>query len=225
MPQVTLYAPAIHCEHCIETIKRIVNAQAGGRFLAGDIPGRRFSVEVDRWDRLDAVGTALAAEEYPLGEAADVETPAVTVAAVSGATHPEYRVKRSDAGAEVNYDCPCSCVAGFAFNRAQADQEPESCCCGRTMLVGARAADRLRASLDDPASYYDIDVQTAAMPWGQPFDVALATPRAAQGEMMGHGMMAMVQGQMGGAQHGGAQPLSLDLPVAHDGEHAGHGGH
>ncbi len=220
MPQVTLYAPAIHCEHCIETIRRAVNAQAGARFLDGDITGRRFSVEVDRWDRLEAVGAALAAEEYPLGAAEDVETPPAAVPAVgtmAGATHPAYRVKRSDAGAEVNYDCPCSCVAGFAFNRAQTDQEPESCCCGRTMLVGARAADRLRASLADPAGYFELDVQAVTMPWGQPLDVALATPRAAE-----HGMMAMgTTGTMG--THGGVMPLALDLsaPVA---DHAGHGG-
>lgn len=214
MPQVTLYAPAIHCEHCIETIKRTVNAQEGARFLTGDIPGRRFNVEVDRWDRLEAIGAALTAEEYPLGDAADVETPLDAVVA-TGATHPAYRVKPSDAGAEVNYDCPCSCVAGFAFNRAQADQDPESCCCGRTMLVGRNAADRLRAHLEDPAGYYEVDVQTVTMPWGQPLDVALATPRAAE-----HGMMAMGEGT-----HGGAQPLSLDLPVAHGGDHAGHGGH
>lgn len=213
MPQVTLYAPAIHCDHCIETIKRTVNAQAGARFLSGDIEGRRFNVEVDRWDRLDAIGAALAAEEYPLGDAADVVT-AAAPAPTAGATHPAYRVTRTDAGADVNYDCPCGCVAGFAFDRARADQAPESCCCGRTLLVGAHAADRLRAALADPAGYYDPDVQTLTMPWGQPLEAALATPRAAE-----HGMMAMGHGE-----HGGSQPLALDLPVAH-GEHAGHGEH
>jgi hypothetical protein len=43
------------------------------------------------------------------------------------------------------------------------------------MLVGAGAAERILAKLDD-AARYRVDVQQATMPWGQPMDVALAIP-------------------------------------------------
>ena len=43
------------------------------------------------------------------------------------------------------------------------------------MLVGRSAADRLRAHLHD-SGQYEFDVQTVAMPWGQPLEAALATP-------------------------------------------------
>jgi YHS domain-containing protein len=95
------------------------------------------------------------------------------------ATHPEYVITRTDLGADVNYHCPCGCYAGFALDRSLAEQDPESCCCGRTILVGRDAPQRLRAFLPD-AENYALDEQTVEMPWGQPFEVALATPPDAE---------------------------------------------
>ncbi len=176
MPQLTLYAPDITCDHCIATIEKAVTAQPGARFITGDIEGRRFSIEVEHGAVLDTLATALAAEGYPLGDAAATASPAASMLTLElRGTRPVYRTTVADFGAEVNYDCPCGCVAGFAFDRSRADQEPESCCCGRTMLVGANAEQRLRAALD--ADAYVFDVQTVTMPWGQPIEVALATPQ------------------------------------------------
>lgn len=174
MPQFTLYAPDITCDHCIATIERTVQAQDGARFLTGDIEGRRFAIEVDRGATLDAVATALAEAGYPLGNAIELPASATESNASRPAT-PSYRVTPSDVGAEINYDCPCGCTAGFAFNRGLASQEPESCSCGRTMLVGRDAAERLRPALQGTGEY-TFDIQMVTMPWGQPFKAALAIP-------------------------------------------------
>ena len=176
MPQLTLYAPDITCDHCVATIQKTVESQAGARYLGGDVAGKRFSVEVERGAVLDLLAAALADEGYPLGEAADTASP-VAGDSAAATTHPTYRVTPTDAGAEINYNCPCGCSAGFAYNRAVADQEPESCCCGRTMLAGRNAGDRLRARLEG-AGAYEIDIQTVTMPWGQPLEAALAVPAA-----------------------------------------------
>lgn len=93
----------------------------------------------------------------------------------NGEWQPEYRVAETGAGANVNYDCPCGCDAGFAFDRSVAEQDRNSCCCGRLILVGPDAEQRLLASLDD-ASAYSMDVRDVPMPWGQPAQVALAIP-------------------------------------------------
>ena len=94
----------------------------------------------------------------------------------SAGWRPEYRVTRTDAGADVNYDCPCSCDAGFAFDRSQTEQAPGSCCCGRRIIVGPDAEGRLRSALRDPDTY-ELDIQEIAMPWGEPAQAALAIPR------------------------------------------------
>jgi copper chaperone CopZ len=172
--QITLYAPDISCDHCIATIERTVGAHEGARFLSGNIEARRFSIDVEAGVVLDAVAVALAAEGYPLGPA-DEALEGVTQSAASASAPPVYRVKPSDAGAEINYDCPCGCVAGFAYNRALAAQDPESCCCGRTMLVGREATASLRTALEGTGEY-TFDIQTVTMPWGQPVEAALAVP-------------------------------------------------
>lgn len=94
----------------------------------------------------------------------------------SAGWRPEYRVMGTDVGADVNYDCPCSCEAGFALDRSQTEQEPGSCCCGRRIVVGPDAEARLRSTLREPDTY-QFDVQTVAMPWGEPVQAALAIPR------------------------------------------------
>ena len=89
---------------------------------------------------------------------------------------------RTSAGADVNYDCYCGCEAGFAIDRSQADATPESCCCGNHMLAGRDAAARLAAQLATPAAYR-IEVAPITMPWGQPFEVALAIPAGERTEL------------------------------------------
>ena len=99
-----------------------------------------------------------------------------TTAQSLGGWRPEYRLTRTDAGVDVNYACPCSCEAGFAFDRSRAGRSPESCCCGRRLLVGVDAETQLRAALDAPAAY-ELDVQQLTTPWGEPVQAALAIPR------------------------------------------------
>jgi copper chaperone CopZ len=172
--QMLLSSPEITCEHCIATIQRVADATEGVTFVSGDPDRRTFVVDVSGGDALDRLGTALAAEGYPLGDV-DVEP-----ADGHGTKTPDwapaaYRIERTDAGANVNYDCYCGCDAGFALDRSQSDQPTESCCCGNHILVGTDAGERIVAKLDDPAAYR-VDVQTATMPWGQPLQVAVAIP-------------------------------------------------
>ncbi len=176
--QVLLSAPDITCEHCIATIQRVAEATEGVTFVSGDHERQTFVVDLASGGALDALGAALAAEGYPLGEvgsgAAGDEH--MSHGSASSDWRPaSYRVERTDVGANVNYDCYCGCDAGFALDRAQADPSPESCCCGNHILVGAGAGNRIAARLEEPASYR-VDVQTVTMPWGQPLEVALAIP-------------------------------------------------
>lgn len=188
--QLTLYAPDITCEHCVATIEQTVGNVAGASFLRGDPNARQFDVAVESGAALDELGVALAAEGYPLGEAPPtpgegkerlgmVDLSSMQEAGATAAGGPaaatEYVVTRTDAGADVNYSCPCGCTAGFAFDRSQTAQAAEGCCCGRQIVVGSDAEARVRAALDN-ADGYALDVQQVAMPWGQPLDVALAIP-------------------------------------------------
>ena len=186
--QLTLTAPDITCEHCIATIERTVNAIEGAQFLHGSELTQSFAIEVGSGAILDAVSAALAVEGYPLGEANAAATPSVASGIDEATWTPSYRVTRTDVGADVNYACPCSCEAGFALDRSKAEQEPESCCCGRQILVGREAETRLRGALHEPGAYR-IDHQSLTMPWGQPIDVALAIP-------------------VNGAEHGSHDPTS-----------------
>lgn len=172
--QLLLSSPNITCEHCIETIRGVVDATDGAHLVSGDPEAKTFVVDLATAGLLDALALRLAAADYPLG---DVPTTTAHGATADRATwRPSaYRVEKTDAGANVNYDCYCSCDAGFALDRSKADAAPESCCCGNQILVGADAAARLTSKLDAPERYR-IDVQQVTMPWGQPVDVALAIP-------------------------------------------------
>ncbi|MEI6135967.1 MAG: heavy-metal-associated domain-containing protein [Chloroflexota bacterium] len=199
MPQMTLYAPDITCEHCIATIGRTVAAVEGARFLGGDPDSKTFTVEVAGGAVLDRVAEALAEEGYPLGDAPNPSAPtahpgmtplgmigmpmggapSASAVAMHHAPTPGFKprylkVERTEAGADITYSCPCgSTTEVFHLDRAQADQAPHSCC-GHHTLVGANAADRLRTRLGDG---YDIDVQHMLMPWGQPVEAAQAVPK------------------------------------------------
>lgn len=117
------------------------------------------------------------------------------------ATHPEYITSATPVGADVNYQCPCGCYAGFAFDRSQAQQDPESCCCGRTMLVGGEASARLLTFLPD-GDTYALDEQTVTMPWGQPLPVALATPADATHGAHADGSLVHHDDEHGRDDHG-----------------------
>lgn len=179
MLQLTLTSAEISCDHCIATIREAVEAIDGARFLSGDPASKQFAIEVASGSVLDHVGTALADAGYPLSEAA---APAPAPRSMAGlemagaAWTPTYRVTKTNVGADVNYACPCSCEAGFALDRSKSEQAPESCCCGRQIMVGSDAESRLRMAVGTPEAYA-FDLQTVTMPWGQPLPVALAIPR------------------------------------------------
>ena len=176
--QMALSSPEITCDHCITTIRGVVEASGEARFVSGDPDTRTFVVEVASGGVLDALTTALAAAGYPLGDVSP-STGAPRPGLTEGWAPVGYRIEKTGVGANVNYDCYCGCDAGFALDRSQADQSTESCCCGNHMLVGSGAGDRIMSKLEDPASYR-VDLQTVTMPWGQPLDVALAIPRTAE---------------------------------------------
>lgn len=184
MPQVTLFAPDISCDHCTATINKTVDAVDGARYVAGDPDSRSFVVEVERGEVLDRLADALAGEGYPLGPASPAAVagtahgvtslPMAGDEAAGGTFKPEYRPEPADNGAEVIYSCPCgSTTEVFSFDRSRAEQEPDSCC-GHHVLVQPGAEQSLRARLGDD---YDYDVQTIEMPWGQPMEAVMAVPR------------------------------------------------
>ncbi len=173
--QVQLSSPEITCEHCIATISRVAEAAPGVRFISGDPETKTFVVEIADGAALDLLGAALAAEDYPLGDVQAAGT-AEYSGAVDGWSPAGYRIEKTSVGANVNYDCYCGCDAGFALDRSQADQAPESCCCGNHILVGTGAGERILGKIEDGARFR-IDVRDVQMPWGQPLQVALAIPR------------------------------------------------
>lgn len=191
MPQMTLFAPDITCDHCIATIRKTVDGIEGAHFVTGDPDARSFVVTLERGAVLDQVAEALAGEGYPLGDAAAVApaAPAASAhpsmtplgmmhvapsAAQAKAFVPTYRAERSDAGADVVYSCPCgSTTEVFHYDRSKAEQEPHSCC-NHKVLVAPGAAERLRALAP---GFEVINVQTVQMPWGQPLEAAMAVAK------------------------------------------------
>ena len=185
MPQMTLYAPDITCDHCIATIKTAATGIEGVRFIAGDPDARSFRLDVPSGAALDALAVVLAEEGYPLGGPEDAPSGGgmtmpmasgpsnVTMLPMAGAKPafvPTYRPQASSAGADIVYSCPCgSTTEVFHYDRSRAEQVPHACC-NHQVLVAPDAATRLRA-LD---GYQVIDVQTVTMPWGQPMEAAMA---------------------------------------------------
>ena len=180
MLQLTLTSAEISCDHCIATIRETVDAIEGARFLSGDPTSRQFAVEVASGAVLDALSARAGGGRVPTGRgrgAQRLRRHRWPASRWRGPTwSPTYRVTKTNIGADVNYACPCSCDAGFALDRAKSEQAPESCCCGRQIMVGADAESRLRTALGTSEAYA-FDVQTVTMPWGQPLPVALAIPR------------------------------------------------
>ncbi len=187
MPQITLYAPDITCDHCIATIKGAASTIDGVRFIEGDPESRSFRLDVPSGAAFDALAAALTGEGYPLGGPEDAPTgggmpaghsmatmlPMVGGAPAKPAFVPTYQPTATPGGADVVYSCPCgSTTEVFHYDRSKSEQMPHACC-NHQVLVAPGAAGRLRA-LD---GYEVIDVQTVTMPWGQPLEAAMAVRR------------------------------------------------
>ena len=173
--QMKLYAPDVTCEHCIASIKTAVNSVEGATFVSGDPDSKSFIAEVASGSILDQLAAATEAEGYPFGEVPSEVGSGHTGEYGASDWLPEYTVTPTDKGADVNYTCYCGCDAGFAFDRSEATQSAEGCCCGnRIMVAPAEAESRMKADLEDRE--YRIDVQQVAAPWGQPLQTALAVP-------------------------------------------------
>ena len=78
--------------------------------------------------------------------------------------------------AHVNYQCPCSCVGGVIYSADKPLAKPGRCCCGRMLMVGANASERLKALLP-PDTSFELDLGSVALPWGEVAETALAVPR------------------------------------------------
>lgn len=173
--QMKLYAPDVTCEHCIASIKDAVNAVEGATFVSGDPDSKSFIAEVASGAILDQLAAATEAEGYPLGEVPSEVGQGHTGEYGASDWLPEYTVTATDKGADVNYTCYCGCDAGFAFDRSQAEQSAEGCCCGnRIMVAPADVEAHMKSGLEERE--YRIDVQEVTAPWGQPLQTALAVP-------------------------------------------------
>jgi copper chaperone CopZ len=181
MPQTTLYAPDITCDHCIATIRKAVDGIEGAHFVHGDPDARSFIVDVERGAVLDTLAEVLAGEGYPLGDAE-----AARAASASGAPGamgipmagerpgftPSLTIEKSAEGAAITYTCPCgSTTERYTFDRSQPEQAVGSCC-DHHLLVQADAGARLRERLGEG---YQVTVQPVEMPWGQPMEAAFGT--------------------------------------------------
>lgn len=180
--ELTLFAPDITCDHCVATIGEAVGSIDGARFISGDSEAKTFVIEACSDAVVDQISIATAAVGYPLGEMhlahghGDVEVKLNLVSESAKENwSPVYAVSLTEKGAELNYSCPCGCLVGYVFDRSIADQQVETCCCGKQVLVAPiDAEDQLKISLGE--GEYRFDVQSVEMPWGQPMQVAIAIP-------------------------------------------------
>ena len=173
MPQITLFAPDVTCDHCIATIQKAVGTVDGATFLDGDPDSKSFAIEVTQGAVLDRVAEVLASEGYPLGPASPARGgEAAEHSAATTGFAPKYNIAKSDEGAVVTYDCPCgSTTEHYTFDRSKSEQALGSCC-DHHLLIQPNAGDRLRERLGDA---YEVNVQTVEMPWGQPMEAAFGT--------------------------------------------------
>lgn len=178
MPQLTLFAPDVTCDHCIATIQKTVGTVEGATFLEGDPDSKSFAIEVTQGAVLDRVAEALAAEGYPLGAASPARAGEGGSQAESTVGFaPKFTIEKSAEGASITYDCPCgSTTEHYTFDRSKPEQEVGSCC-DHHLLVQANAGARLRERLGPEHGAYEVNVQSVEMPWGQPMEAAFATRR------------------------------------------------
>ncbi len=64
---ITLKAPDISCDHCINTIRKAVTKLPGVEFVKGDIPAKTVTMryEASR-TKLDQIKQAMGEEDYPV---------------------------------------------------------------------------------------------------------------------------------------------------------------
>jgi copper chaperone CopZ len=62
-----LEAPDISCDHCIQTIQKVVEKLPGVKFLSGEPESKQVSVEYDPDETsLDLIEAAMEIEGYPV---------------------------------------------------------------------------------------------------------------------------------------------------------------
>jgi copper chaperone len=67
MENATLEAPDISCDHCIQSIKKAVDALPGAHFVSGDPESKRVVVEYDPAQTpLSGIESAMEGEGYPV---------------------------------------------------------------------------------------------------------------------------------------------------------------
>lgn len=67
MPEVTLEAPDISCDHCIGSIEKAVTKLAGVRFISGDPEKKAVKIEYDPSQAtMDEIAATMEEEGYPL---------------------------------------------------------------------------------------------------------------------------------------------------------------
>lgn len=67
MPEVTLEAPDISCDHCISTIEKAVTKLPGVNFVSGDPGSKVVTVEFDpAATKQEEIEEAMEAEGYPV---------------------------------------------------------------------------------------------------------------------------------------------------------------
>lgn len=65
--QATLQAEDISCDHCIQTIQKVVEKLPGVKFLSGTPDEKRVSIEYDPDEAsLDMIEAAMEVEGYPV---------------------------------------------------------------------------------------------------------------------------------------------------------------
>lgn len=67
MPEVTLEAPDISCDHCIGSIQRAVTKLAGVRFISGDPEKKAVKLDYDTSQTtMEEISAAMEEEGYPV---------------------------------------------------------------------------------------------------------------------------------------------------------------
>ena len=67
MPQVTIEAPDISCDHCIGSIEKAVTKLAGVKFISGDPETKAVTLDYDpAQSTVDDIAAAMEEEGYPV---------------------------------------------------------------------------------------------------------------------------------------------------------------
>jgi copper chaperone len=67
MPQVTLEAPDISCDHCIQSIQKAVTKLPGVQFIAGDAAARQVTLDYDPGaSSMEQIEGVMEEEGYPV---------------------------------------------------------------------------------------------------------------------------------------------------------------